>query len=99
MQFARDIPIVSPHQYRVVVPPRAAYSHSASLGSRYGCPEALDSHIIYWPASSQLRLCTGVRSSETRIRGRKLHTLAAMQFFQSATVTGVSLIAKAWMAT
>ena len=37
-QFARLRPIASPHQYRVVVPARATYSHSASLGSRYERP-------------------------------------------------------------
>src|SRR5690242_5971453 len=87
MQLARYIPTDSPHQYRVAVPPRAAYSHSASLGSRYGWPAARDSQPTYWPTSSQLTLCTGVRSSATRMRGRNLHAPAAMQAFHSLTVT------------
>src|SRR3954470_18370095 len=99
MQLARYIPTESPHQYRDVVPPRAAYSHSASLGSLYGCPATLDSQAMYWPISSQLTLWIGVRSSATRMRGRKLHRLAAMHAFHSATVTGVWPMANARTST
>ena len=37
-----------------------------------GVPRGRGQPRIYWPMSSQLRLCTGVRSSATRMRGRKL---------------------------
>src|SRR3954469_4735327 len=36
LQLALPLPISSPHQRAVLVPARAAYSHSASLGNRYG---------------------------------------------------------------
>ena len=42
----RPVPayVVQPQLYLVSVPARAAYSHSASLGSRYRAPVSCDSH-------------------------------------------------------
>ena len=40
-QFAISLAIALPHQNLVWVPPRAAYSHSASLGNRYCRPVCL----------------------------------------------------------
>ena len=44
-QFARFTPISFPQLYLVVVPARAAYSHSASLGRRYSAPVCADSLV------------------------------------------------------
>src|SRR5579859_12834 len=52
----------SPHQNIVVVPARAAYSHSDSLGRRYAWPVLLLSHATYACASFQLTHTTGSRS-------------------------------------
>src|SRR5712691_1924833 len=48
-----------PFQYRVVVPARQAYSHSASVGSRYVFPSLPLSHAQNAFASFQLTLTTG----------------------------------------
>src|SRR5215471_7790797 len=77
--------IWSPHQYFVCVPPRAANSHSASLGSRYGFFVASASQATYWLASLQLTLVTGASSFPLAV---KPHFLASAQAFQSRTVTG-----------
>src|SRR5712691_6846014 len=52
----------SPHQYLVCVPPRAAYSHSASLGSRYAFRVAPASQATNCLASLQLTLAIGASS-------------------------------------
>ena len=52
LQFARLRPMSGPQLYVVVVPARAAYSHSASLGRRYRSPVASDSHVTYAAASA-----------------------------------------------
>src|SRR5712675_3079220 len=44
------------------MPPRAAYSHSASLGSRYGFRVVAASHATNCLASVQLTLVTGASS-------------------------------------
>jgi hypothetical protein len=46
LQFALFLPILSPHGYAVCVPPRAAYSNSASESSRYGLPVMRESHAM-----------------------------------------------------
>src|ERR1700675_2101189 len=56
---ARPEPASLPHQNGVLVPARAAYSHSASLGSRYFCPVFWDSQATKSLASSQLTLIAG----------------------------------------
>ena len=43
LQLARFTPISSPQLYFVVVPARAAYSHSASVARRYAPPVSEDS--------------------------------------------------------
>ena len=43
-QLARFTPMSLPQWYLVVVPARAAYSHSDSLGRRYASPVSRDSH-------------------------------------------------------
>ena len=52
----------SPEENRVVVPARQAYSHSASVGSRYFLPSFLLSQAQKAAASFQLTLTTGCRS-------------------------------------
>ena len=58
-----DVEIVSPNQKGVVVPARAARSHSASVGRRYGRPPppCEPSHEPNRTASSQLTVSTGRR--------------------------------------
>src|SRR5262245_34517982 len=51
--------IVSPKAYCVVVPARAAYSHSASVSRRYVFPVLRDSQARYSLASSHDTLITG----------------------------------------
>src|SRR5262245_61548601 len=49
----------SPRMNRLVVPARQAYSHSASVGSRYVRPSFLLSHAQNATASCQFTLTTG----------------------------------------
>src|SRR5581483_1396202 len=57
---ARDANGSSPHgNSRCSSPPRAANSHSASLGSRTGKPQRRDNHSQYATASNQLTDVTG----------------------------------------
>src|SRR5262245_31311406 len=98
-QFASIVPTVSPHQYRVDVWARAAYSHSASVGRRYFSPVDPDNQRMYCCASSQLTLCTGVRSSAFTMRGVKLQPPPATHAFHSPTVTGYWPMAKAGTVT
>src|SRR5438309_2949523 len=81
---------LSPHQYLVCVPPRAAYSHSASLGSRYGFPVALASQRTNCLASLQLRLEMGASSLPVATNGQ---ALAVAHWFHSRTEIGYWLIA------
>src|SRR5262249_34701771 len=53
---------LSPLQKRVEVPARHAYSHSASVGSRYFLPSLRLSHSQNLTASFQLTLATGCSS-------------------------------------
>src|SRR6476659_9307691 len=62
LQLAMPSWMSSPHQYLVCVPPRAAYSHSASVGSRYGFLVTPASQAAYCLASLQLTLVTGASS-------------------------------------
>src|SRR4029434_6448977 len=50
-----------PPQKAVSVPPRAAYSHSASVGKRYRLPACADNHLPYSTASCHEKLMTGCR--------------------------------------
>src|ERR1700754_3405327 len=85
LQAAMPGCIWSPHQYFVWVPPRAANSHSASLGSRDGFFVAPASHATYFLASLQLTLVTGASSLPLAV---KPHALASAHAFHSRTVTG-----------
>src|SRR5215467_4489288 len=58
-KFASSPVIVSPVENAVVVPPRAAYSHSASVSNRYCCPVRLDNQVTYCCASSHETPTTG----------------------------------------
>src|ERR1700732_2716142 len=80
----------SPHQYFVCVPPRAAYSHSASLGSRYTFRVASASQAVNCLASLQLTFVTGASSLPVASNG---HAFAIAHSFHSRTVIGYSLIA------
>src|SRR5829696_7909220 len=80
----------SPHQYLVCVPPRAAYSHSASLGSRYGLRVVSASHATYCLASLQLTFVTGASSFPLAVNPQ---AFAAAHAFHSCTKTGNFAIA------
>src|ERR1700688_340690 len=86
----------SPHHYRVWLPPRAAYSHSASLGSRYAFRVASASHATYCLASLQLTFVTGASSWPLAVNA---HAFAAAHAFQSRTETGYGLIAYGFIVT
>src|SRR5260370_36542922 len=75
----------SPHQYFVCVPARAAYSHSASLGSRYAFRVAPASQATNCLASLQLTFVTGASSLPV---ATKPHAFAAAHSFHSGTVVG-----------
>src|SRR5882724_9509175 len=75
----------SPHQYLVCVPPRAAYSHSASLGRRYGLRVVSASHATYCFASLQLTFATGASSFPVAVNPQ---AFAAAHAFHSRTETG-----------
>src|SRR5438270_12718134 len=62
----------SPHQNRVVVPARAAYSHSASVGRRYTACVLVSSHLTYARASYQLTQTTGSLSVCAKPGSRQL---------------------------
>src|ERR1700675_2366175 len=57
---ARPEPTSLPHQNGVLVPARAAYSHSASVGRRYFCPDFCDNQPTKSLLASQLTLITGL---------------------------------------
>src|SRR4051812_24692828 len=76
---------LSPHQYLVCVPPRAAYSHSASLGSRYDFRVASASQATYCLASLQLTFATGASSFPVAVNPQ---AFAAAHAFHSCTETG-----------
>src|SRR5262245_5403768 len=88
--------ICSPHQYLVWVPPRAANSHSASLGSRYGFLVASASQATYCLASLQLTFAAGASSFPPAL---KVHALASAHAFHSRTVTGYLPMANGLTAT
>src|SRR5260370_22791630 len=75
----------SPHQYFVCVPPRAAYSHSASLGSRYAFRVAPASQATNCLASLQLTFVTGPSSLPV---ATKPHAFAAAHSFHSLPIVG-----------
>src|ERR1700730_12393449 len=81
----------SPHQYFVCVPPRAAYSHSASLGSRYAFRVVPASQPTNCLASFQLIFVTRVSSLPA---ATKPHAFAAAHSFHARTETGCWLIVK-----
>src|SRR5512132_3106112 len=62
LQLACTMPGSFPHQYRVEIFARAAYSHSASVGSRYGRWVVFLNHSVYRTASDQLTSRMGDRS-------------------------------------
>src|SRR5712672_3962075 len=80
----------SPHQYLVCVPARAAYSHSASLGSRYAFRVAPASQATNCLASLQLTLAIGASSLPVATNA---HAFAAAHSFHSRTEMGYRLIA------
>src|SRR5512137_1463223 len=88
LKFALSWLIESPHGYfSPSLPPRAAYSHSASVGRR---PPA---HLQYATASAQVTVWTGSSSpcsegGEERIPRR----VASAKRRYCATVTGVIII-------
>src|SRR3954454_3115975 len=86
----------SPHQYFVWVPPRAAYSHSASLGSLYGFCEAAASQATNCLASLQLTFVIGASSFPVAVN---VHAFAAAHSFHSRTVIGYLLMAKGFIVT
>src|SRR5882724_7430737 len=86
----------SPHQYFVCVPPRAAYSHSASLGSRYALRVAPASQATNCLASLQLTFVMGASSLPVATNA---HAFAAAHSFHSRTVIGYSLIANGLIVT
>src|ERR1700676_1171328 len=86
----------SPHQYLVCVPPRAAYSHSASLGSRYAFRVAPASQATNCLASLQLTFVTGASSLPV---APKPHAFAAAHSFHSWTVVGYLPIANGLIVT
>src|SRR6516164_10373266 len=85
-QLALPMPTSSPQEYRVSAPARAAYSHSASVGSRYSLPVSCESQPTYCFASTQLTLMAGIvpRPQPSGARG---HTVAATQASHSSNVT------------
>src|SRR5258708_14652440 len=86
----------SPPQYFVCVPPRAAYSHSASLGSRYAFRVAPASQATNCLASLQLTFVTGASSLPV---ATKPHAFAATHSFHSRTVVGYLPIANGLIVT
>src|SRR6266568_7553548 len=96
LQLAMPVRNWSPHQYLVCVPPRAAYSHSASVGRRYGLRVASASHATYCLASLQLMLVTGASSFPVATNP---HAFAAAHAFHSCTETGNLPIAKGLIVT
>ena len=86
----------SPHHRAVGVPPRAAYSHSASLGSRYASPVTTRSHSTYSAASGRPKWITG-RSPRPQppSGGSYTHPPASTHWSHSANVTSYLPIANA----
>src|SRR6202047_115457 len=69
-----------------MVLPRAAYSHSASVRSRYSLPVNCESQPTYCLASPQLTLITGISPRPPR-SGTRGHAAAATQASHSSNVT------------
>src|ERR1700731_1057249 len=69
-----------------MAPPRAAYSHSASVRSRYSLPGNRESQPTYCLASSQLTLITGISPRPQR-SGTRGHAAAATQASHSSNGT------------
>src|SRR5260370_16790509 len=86
----------SPHQYFVCVPQRAAYSHSASLGSRYAFRVAPASQATNCLASLQLTSVIGASSLPVATNA---HAFAAAHSFHSRTEIGYTLTANALIVT
>src|SRR5262244_382719 len=61
-KFASSPVIVSPVENAVIVPARAAYSHSASVSNRYFSPVRLNSQIKYCCASNHDTPIIGCRA-------------------------------------
>jgi hypothetical protein len=82
------VPISSPQWRAVVVPARAAYSHSASDGSRYRCPVTCESQALYSSASTRDTSFTGWSSvMPRRRRGWCVHAPALTHWPHSRNVT------------
>src|ERR1700680_3358041 len=69
-----------------MVLPRAAYSHSASVTSRYSLPVNCESQPTYCLASPQLTFMTGI-SPRPQLSGARRHAAAATQASHSSNVT------------
>src|ERR1700730_1154487 len=69
-----------------MAPARAAYSHSASVRSRYSLPVNRESQPTYCLASFQLSLITGISPRPQR-SGTRGHAPAATQASHSSNVT------------
>src|SRR6202008_157066 len=85
LQLATPGSSSSPHQYLVWVPPRAAYSHSASVGRRYGLWVAPASQPAHSLASFQLISVMGTSSLPVPTNWQ---ALAAAHAFHSRTEIG-----------
>src|ERR1700719_1767422 len=96
LQFAMPGWSSAPHQYFVCVPPRAAYSHSASLGRRKGLCVTSASQAQKRVASFPLTFVTGASSSPVAV---KAQALAAAHSFHCRTVTGYFAMAKGLIVT
>src|SRR6202022_2152434 len=80
------MPGAAPQEERVLAPARAAYSHSASVRSRYSLPVNCESQPTYCLASPQLTLITGISPRPQR-SGTRGHAAAATQASHSSNVT------------
>src|SRR5215475_4556576 len=77
---------LSPQEKEVLAPARAAYSHSASVRSRYSLPVNCESQPTYRLASTQLTLIAGI-FPRPQTSGTRGHAAAATQASHSSNVT------------
>src|SRR5215510_15992253 len=75
-----------PQEWRVLAPARAAYSHSASVRSRYSLPVNCESQPTYCLASTQLTLIAGILP-RPQTSGTRGHAAAATHASHSSNVT------------
>src|SRR6202023_316672 len=87
----------SPHQYLVRVPPRSAYSHSASVGNRKFVFVAWVSHAMNCWASLKLTLVTGASSFSSV--ATEAQALAATHWPRARTVSNDLLMANGLIET